>query len=526
MEEIVRTMHWLVERGLALYWGTCRWSAAHLAEAFSVARQFNCVPPACEQMEYSMGCSRKKCETAMNELYHRLGVGVLSWSVSSLDSDPGIQFINRKSIAEYQTSGILGPPEANQSEADRPASAADANGTAAGTSAGAEDNASRTGNLSRTPDLSSVDSAAVDQRKLSGVSMKLSRKSSQIDKKKMSSVERQLLESANLNVERLNEDRLQVIGDRLQVDRLSVDRLSTGSAFSTPDKSPCGSRRRTVDRTLSGTSVVTGGSDRAGSVCGSEPGKIASEADAANADRQTRFEALCARLGCDQAQFSIGNFIQLNFFRINLINIDFYICTAWSLRQEHVNSVLISPKSVEQLYLFINSVKVRFVVQTFTSFNTFRSSVATSRLNSFVFAVHFSTEAERAGRVGTHLEQQTRASQKFVHRLAERGGRRWDVRRRRHDNSRQHRRNDDGDRKCGHGFDHHYACQREQQYGRGQQQRQATGGRRVNRGRITVRIHYSPRLVHLFHAINHFASAIHSLHPSLTFNDSLNDPLK
>lgn len=323
MEEIVRTMHWLVERGLALYWGTSRWSAAHLAEAFSVARQFNCVPPACEQMEYAMGSSRRKCETAMNELYHRLGVGVLSWSVSSLDADPGIAFINRKSIPEYQVFGILGPPEANQAETttDRPVSVAEANSATAGATGvnggagepSSADTASRTGNaVSRTPELSSADNSAIaaDQRKLSGVSMKLSRKSSQMEKKKMSSVERQLLETANLNVERLNDDhRLQVINDRLQIDRLSVDRLSASSALSTPDKSPSASRRRPVDRTLSGASVITGGFDRAGSVCGSEPGKNQSETDASR-DRMARFEALCTRLGCDQAQFSIGNAIK------------------------------------------------------------------------------------------------------------------------------------------------------------------------------------------------------------------------
>lgn len=312
MEEIVRTMHWLVERGLALYWGTCRWSAAHLAEAFSVARQFNCIPPACEQMEYSMGASRKKCETAMNELYHRLGVGVLSWSVSTLESDPGIQMINRKSISDYQLSGILGPPEANQNENDRPASVAELTGSQSAIGLPGEDTSSRTGNVPRTPELSSGDAMASDQRKLSGVSMKLSRKSSQIEKKKMSSVERQLLETANLNVERLNDDRLQVVSDRLQVDRLSVDRLSASSAFSTPDKSPSNSRRRPVDRTLSGTSVITTGSGRASSVCGFEGGKMLTDLDA-TADRQARFESLCARLGCDQMQFLIGTFLKFDF---------------------------------------------------------------------------------------------------------------------------------------------------------------------------------------------------------------------
>lgn len=50
MEEIVRAMQHVLDRGLALYWGTCRWSPVHIMEAFTVARQFNLTPPSLEQV--------------------------------------------------------------------------------------------------------------------------------------------------------------------------------------------------------------------------------------------------------------------------------------------------------------------------------------------------------------------------------------------------------------------------------------------------------------------------------------------
>lgn len=95
MEEIVRAMAHILDKGLACYWGTSRWSPVHIMEAFTVARQFNCPPPTCEQMEYHM-FTRDKMELYMPEMYHKLGVGVVSWSPYSLNNDDGIQLISRR----------------------------------------------------------------------------------------------------------------------------------------------------------------------------------------------------------------------------------------------------------------------------------------------------------------------------------------------------------------------------------------------------------------------------------------------
>uniref|UniRef100_A0A8C7JP98 Voltage-gated potassium channel subunit beta-1 n=1 Tax=Oncorhynchus kisutch TaxID=8019 RepID=A0A8C7JP98_ONCKI len=79
MEEIVRAMTHVINQGMSMYWGTSRWSAMEIMEAYSVARQFNLIPPVCEQAEYNF-FQRDKVETQLPELYHKIGVGVVSWS--------------------------------------------------------------------------------------------------------------------------------------------------------------------------------------------------------------------------------------------------------------------------------------------------------------------------------------------------------------------------------------------------------------------------------------------------------------
>lgn len=79
MEEIVRAMSYVINQGMAMYWGTSRWSAMEIMEAYSVARQFNMIPPVCEQAEYHL-FQREKVEVQLPELYHKIGVGAMTWS--------------------------------------------------------------------------------------------------------------------------------------------------------------------------------------------------------------------------------------------------------------------------------------------------------------------------------------------------------------------------------------------------------------------------------------------------------------
>uniref|UniRef100_A0A8B9HDB3 Voltage-gated potassium channel subunit beta-1 n=1 Tax=Astyanax mexicanus TaxID=7994 RepID=A0A8B9HDB3_ASTMX len=106
MEEIVRAMTHAINQGMAMYWGTSRWTAMEIMEAYSVARQFNLIPPVCEQAEYHF-FQRDKVEVQMPELYHKIGVGVVSWSplacgIITGKYENGVPESSRAAMKSYQ----------------------------------------------------------------------------------------------------------------------------------------------------------------------------------------------------------------------------------------------------------------------------------------------------------------------------------------------------------------------------------------------------------------------------------------
>uniref|UniRef100_A0A4W5K3X7 Potassium voltage-gated channel subfamily A regulatory beta subunit 3 n=1 Tax=Hucho hucho TaxID=62062 RepID=A0A4W5K3X7_9TELE len=106
MEEIVRAMTFVINQGMSMYWGTSRWSAMEIMEAYSVARQFNLIPPVCEQAEYHY-FQRDKVEVQLPELYHKIGVGAMTWSplacglITGKYSE-GVPDISRANMKGYQ----------------------------------------------------------------------------------------------------------------------------------------------------------------------------------------------------------------------------------------------------------------------------------------------------------------------------------------------------------------------------------------------------------------------------------------
>ncbi|XP_076320584.1 voltage-gated potassium channel subunit beta-2-like isoform X2 [Tachypleus tridentatus] len=104
MEEVVRACTYCVNQGMALYWGTSRWTAMEIMEAYSVARQFNQIPPIMEQTEYHM-FQREKVELCHPELFHKIGVGTMTWSPQAFGLsgkfDEGINLLSRGSIRHY-----------------------------------------------------------------------------------------------------------------------------------------------------------------------------------------------------------------------------------------------------------------------------------------------------------------------------------------------------------------------------------------------------------------------------------------
>lgn len=79
IEETVRAMNFLIDRGKAFYWGTSEWSAAQIQEAVAVAYREHLIPPQMEQPEYNM-FHRERVESEYAGLYDGIGLGTTIWS--------------------------------------------------------------------------------------------------------------------------------------------------------------------------------------------------------------------------------------------------------------------------------------------------------------------------------------------------------------------------------------------------------------------------------------------------------------
>uniref|UniRef100_A0A8C1TRV0 Potassium voltage-gated channel, shaker-related subfamily, beta member 1 a n=1 Tax=Cyprinus carpio TaxID=7962 RepID=A0A8C1TRV0_CYPCA len=102
----IRAMTYVINQGMSMYWGTSRWTAMEIMEAYSVARQFNLIPPVCEQAEYHL-FQREKVEVQLPELYHKIGVGAMTWSplacgIITGKYENGIPESSRAAMKSYQ----------------------------------------------------------------------------------------------------------------------------------------------------------------------------------------------------------------------------------------------------------------------------------------------------------------------------------------------------------------------------------------------------------------------------------------
>lgn len=79
IEEVVWTMHNLIQQGKILYWGTSQWSAAEIMEAHRVAQQYKLIGPVMEQPQYNM-FERFKMEQDYLPVFKNAGLGTTIWS--------------------------------------------------------------------------------------------------------------------------------------------------------------------------------------------------------------------------------------------------------------------------------------------------------------------------------------------------------------------------------------------------------------------------------------------------------------
>ena len=79
MEETVRAMNWVIQNGLAFYWGTSEWSAAMIQEACGEAERLGLIGPVVEQPQYNM-LVRDKFEKEYAYLFDKHRMGSTVWS--------------------------------------------------------------------------------------------------------------------------------------------------------------------------------------------------------------------------------------------------------------------------------------------------------------------------------------------------------------------------------------------------------------------------------------------------------------
>ncbi len=79
IEEVVWTMHNLIQQGKILYWGTSEWSGVEIMEAHRVAHQHGLIAPAVEQCQYNL-LERNKIENEFLMVFKTAGMGTTIWS--------------------------------------------------------------------------------------------------------------------------------------------------------------------------------------------------------------------------------------------------------------------------------------------------------------------------------------------------------------------------------------------------------------------------------------------------------------
>jgi voltage-dependent potassium channel beta subunit len=79
IEEVVWTMHNLVQQGKILYWGTSEWSGVEIMEAHRVANQYGLIGPSVEQPQYNL-LERNKMENEFLMVFKTVGMGTTIWS--------------------------------------------------------------------------------------------------------------------------------------------------------------------------------------------------------------------------------------------------------------------------------------------------------------------------------------------------------------------------------------------------------------------------------------------------------------
>jgi voltage-dependent potassium channel beta subunit len=80
IEEVVRAVNYLIEKGLIFYWGTSEWSADRITQANEICTKLNLIKPIAEQTQYNM-IEREKIEYEFKDLFKNNKLGISAWGV-------------------------------------------------------------------------------------------------------------------------------------------------------------------------------------------------------------------------------------------------------------------------------------------------------------------------------------------------------------------------------------------------------------------------------------------------------------
>uniref|UniRef100_K3WXJ1 NADP-dependent oxidoreductase domain-containing protein n=1 Tax=Globisporangium ultimum (strain ATCC 200006 / CBS 805.95 / DAOM BR144) TaxID=431595 RepID=K3WXJ1_GLOUD len=79
IEETVRAMNFVIERGWAFYWGTSEWKSADIIEACEIADRLGLIRPIVEQPQYHI-LERSRVDYDYVNLYKKYKYGLTTWS--------------------------------------------------------------------------------------------------------------------------------------------------------------------------------------------------------------------------------------------------------------------------------------------------------------------------------------------------------------------------------------------------------------------------------------------------------------
>ena len=79
VEEVCRSMNWVIDQGLAFFWGTSEWEAVQIAEAIGICDRLGLRRPVVEQCQYNL-LERRKMEDEYGYLFDKYNYGTTTWS--------------------------------------------------------------------------------------------------------------------------------------------------------------------------------------------------------------------------------------------------------------------------------------------------------------------------------------------------------------------------------------------------------------------------------------------------------------